>query len=284
VKNLSPDAMREIALNLSYPEIQDLCKTSKRFNKSICSSFDFWKDKIFHDKLYIVEANKEINLKNRQFLEDSIEKTNRNPEKMRALYEAYYANKLELERREVERDMLSSEEYQTLEKEKRKLEKKMKIMRDKAKKIEHNLYKNINTLNKRISHVYPNVSLYTEIAVKENQLYEISEKLADLEIFPEIKPYLESLNLGISLDASVHRIIGFRLSKKDLYSRKLPNLLIFFDPDGLNVWQTDLRDHSITEAKFLADWFPQMSSGQIYKMYNLPFKFAPEIEKYLDTE
>jgi hypothetical protein len=49
ISSLSPDAIRKIALDLTFDEISKLCATSKKFNKLICEDTYFWRSKILAD-------------------------------------------------------------------------------------------------------------------------------------------------------------------------------------------------------------------------------------------
>ena len=66
MENLPKDIQREIALNLSPPEIIRFCLTSKSFNKEICESKDFWRQKISIDypKLFLYHQKNDLPLQN----------------------------------------------------------------------------------------------------------------------------------------------------------------------------------------------------------------------------
>ena len=83
MQQLSKDVKREIALDLSPPDLINLCSTQKEFNKEICESRDFWMRKLekdypeeflqFHKKGIPVKNPKDRYIKKFTFISRQIE-------------------------------------------------------------------------------------------------------------------------------------------------------------------------------------------------------------------
>jgi hypothetical protein len=49
INSLPPDVIQKIALDFTYDEIRKLCRVSKRFEKLVCNSDTFWRNKLVRD-------------------------------------------------------------------------------------------------------------------------------------------------------------------------------------------------------------------------------------------